>query len=253
MKYESSRLRALATSSQRLNKMLLLLTSLALLLVSMSYWAVGRVFEEESDKVDFHFARLIESIHEHESFLKLAAQGYSRAHQNVVTHVQPFSSKLIMLGDDEEVYQVKGLAMSIPFTLAKRNEYSDEAMRGALSWGVQLTDFYSSFWASSFYSSPQLFMFSPSPQFNVAIPGVGSSRRQLQERLMPRMNGYELAARLRELNSSIPIIGATANAMLEEADRCRAAGMNQCLIKPFSMRALYTCLLAYKRNADEAL
>jgi len=70
---------------------------------------------------------------------------------------------------------------------------------------------------------------------------------------MPRMNGYELAARLRELNSSIPIIGATANAMLEEADRCRAAGMNQCLIKPFSMRALYTCLLAYKRNADEAL
>ncbi|MEE8875374.1 ATP-binding protein [Pseudomonas helleri] len=70
---------------------------------------------------------------------------------------------------------------------------------------------------------------------------------------MPRMNGYELAARLRELNSTIPIIGATANAMLEEADRCRAAGMNQCLIKPFSMRALYTCLLAYKRNADEAL
>ena len=46
---------------------------------------------------------------------------------------------------------------------------------------------------------------------------------------------------------------ATAIAMLEEADRCRAAGMNQCLIKPFSMRALYTCLLAYKRNADEAL
>lgn len=135
MKYESSRLRALATSSQRLNKMLLLLTSLALLLVSMSYWAVGRVFEEESDKVDFHFARLIESIHEHESFLKQAAQGYSRAHQNVVTYVQPFSSKLIMLGDDEEVYQVKGLAMSIPFTLAKRNEYSDEAMRGTLSWG----------------------------------------------------------------------------------------------------------------------
>lgn len=193
MKYESSRLRALATSSQRLNKMLLLLTSLALLLVSMSYWAVGRVFEEESDKVDFHFARLIESIHEHESFLKLAAQGYSRAHQNVVTYVQPFSNKLIMLGDDEEVYQVKGLAMSIPFTLAKRNEYSDEAMRGALSWGVQLTDFYSSFWASSFYSSPQLFMFSPSPQFNVAIPGVGSSRRQL---LLEKSNFFEVTQSL---------------------------------------------------------
>ena len=59
---------------------------------------------------------------------------------------------------------------------------------------------------------------------------------------MPRMNGYELAARLRAMNVTQPIIGATANAMREESERCLNAGMNYCLIKPFTLHTLYNCL-----------
>ncbi|KOX66020.1 histidine kinase [Pseudomonas psychrophila] len=59
---------------------------------------------------------------------------------------------------------------------------------------------------------------------------------------MPRMNGYELASRLRAMNMTQPIIGATANAMRDEGERCLSAGMNQCLIKPFTLHALYNCL-----------
>ena len=59
---------------------------------------------------------------------------------------------------------------------------------------------------------------------------------------MPNMNGYELAARLRAMNITLPIIGATANAMSEESERCLNAGMNHCLIKPFTLHALYSCL-----------
>ena len=59
---------------------------------------------------------------------------------------------------------------------------------------------------------------------------------------MPNMNGYELAARLRAMNITLPIIGATANAMREESERCLNAGMNHCLIKPFTLHALYSCL-----------
>jgi two-component system capsular synthesis sensor histidine kinase RcsC len=65
---------------------------------------------------------------------------------------------------------------------------------------------------------------------------------------MPRMNGYELAVQLRKLDCRLPIIGATANAMREEGDRCIKAGMNQCLIKPFALRALYNCLQPYQRS-----
>ena len=59
---------------------------------------------------------------------------------------------------------------------------------------------------------------------------------------MPRMNGYELAARLRAMKVTQPIVGATANAMRDEGERCLKAGMNHCLIKPFTLHTLYNCL-----------
>jgi two-component system capsular synthesis sensor histidine kinase RcsC len=67
---------------------------------------------------------------------------------------------------------------------------------------------------------------------------------------MPRMNGYELTAQLRQLDCALPIIGATANAMREEGERCLDAGMNQCLIKPFTLRTLFNCLEPYQRSGS---
>ncbi|WP_405123311.1 ATP-binding protein [Pseudomonas sp. M20] len=70
---------------------------------------------------------------------------------------------------------------------------------------------------------------------------------------MPRLNGYELAKALRRLGCSIPIIGATANALRGEDALCLAAGMNHCLVKPFTLRALFAVLAPYERVAHEAL
>lgn len=59
---------------------------------------------------------------------------------------------------------------------------------------------------------------------------------------MPHLNGYELARALRQRGYRGPIIGATANAMHEENERCLAAGMNRCLLKPVDLRTLRQCL-----------
>lgn len=65
---------------------------------------------------------------------------------------------------------------------------------------------------------------------------------------MPLMNGYELAKAIRaeEANTekqACIIYGFTANAQLEEIDRCLEAGMDDCLFKPMSMQNLRDCLL----------
>lgn len=60
---------------------------------------------------------------------------------------------------------------------------------------------------------------------------------------MPNMNGYELTAELRRQGFRQPIIGATANAMREERERCMSAGMNDCLVKPVDLNALQNCLI----------
>ena len=64
---------------------------------------------------------------------------------------------------------------------------------------------------------------------------------------MPDMDGYELARHIRVAESRrgltrIPIIACTANAMTAEAQLCRAAGMDDQLVKPVEIRALMTKL-----------
>ncbi|MBJ9977669.1 response regulator [Pseudomonas sp. S75] len=66
---------------------------------------------------------------------------------------------------------------------------------------------------------------------------------------MPRINGYELTEQLRQLGCRVPIIGATANAMLDEAERCLGAGMDRFLVKPFTLHALYQCLQTSQGSA----
>lgn len=58
---------------------------------------------------------------------------------------------------------------------------------------------------------------------------------------MPVMDGYEATALIRALPgraSLVPIIGVTANAFVEDRDRCIRAGMNGFVAKPLSRAAL---------------
>ncbi|MFF7710656.1 response regulator [Pseudomonas sp. NPDC007930] len=57
---------------------------------------------------------------------------------------------------------------------------------------------------------------------------------------MPVMDGYEASRRIRQSGRwpDLPIVALTANAMPEERDRCRAAGMNDYLAKPFRREEL---------------
>lgn len=58
---------------------------------------------------------------------------------------------------------------------------------------------------------------------------------------MPNMDGYALAAKIRELETSaqkFPIVAYTANALKGERDRCLECGMDDYLTKPISLDSL---------------
>jgi CheY-like chemotaxis protein/HPt (histidine-containing phosphotransfer) domain-containing protein len=65
---------------------------------------------------------------------------------------------------------------------------------------------------------------------------------------MPRMDGYELARRIRVVEADgrrtgrTPIVAVTANAMKGEEERCIGAGMDAYLVKPVNIDRLRTTL-----------
>ncbi|WP_082333904.1 CHASE domain-containing protein [Pseudomonas syringae] len=66
---------------------------------------------------------------------------------------------------------------------------------------------------------------------------------------MPIMNGYDMTAAIREQERACerqrcPVWGFTANAQPDEIERCRAAGMDDCLFKPISLSMLSERLTA---------
>jgi CheY-like chemotaxis protein/HPt (histidine-containing phosphotransfer) domain-containing protein len=65
---------------------------------------------------------------------------------------------------------------------------------------------------------------------------------------MPEMDGLEAARHIRVTagpNQAKPILALTANAFVEDAARCKEAGMNEHLTKPIRRAALEAALLRY--------
>jgi two-component system, sensor histidine kinase and response regulator len=62
---------------------------------------------------------------------------------------------------------------------------------------------------------------------------------------MPVMDGLQATAALRRVQPGLPVIGQTAHALVEETERCRAAGMVATVHKPIDLETLVATLLAH--------
>ena len=62
---------------------------------------------------------------------------------------------------------------------------------------------------------------------------------------MPVMDGIEATQNIIQLDSQTPIVGLTANVMVEDFEKYKLLGMKDCLGKPFTSQELWHCLLKY--------
>lgn len=101
-------------------------------------------------------------------------------------------------------------------------------------------------------------------QARVAEDGAQALRLWLKEHFdmvisdccMPRLNGYALARAIREheRRTGRPrcrVIGLTASAVERERQRCRAAGMDECLFKPLGLDSLTRALANCQPQAQD--
>nr|WP_232848460.1 ATP-binding protein [Bowmanella yangjiangensis] len=66
---------------------------------------------------------------------------------------------------------------------------------------------------------------------------------------MPLMDGYQATAALREKGHTLPICGLSANALPQDLQRAKEAGMDHYLTKPIRKAELYQCLARYLTQA----
>jgi signal transduction histidine kinase/NO-binding membrane sensor protein with MHYT domain/CheY-like chemotaxis protein len=65
---------------------------------------------------------------------------------------------------------------------------------------------------------------------------------------MPKMDGHQLARRIRKLYPDLPIVGLTAHALAEERARCLASGMIEHLTKPLILDVLVGTVIKHARK-----
>lgn len=178
--HDNGSIRKLASSSLRLNVVLLCAVSLALLLVGACYWALGRVVQEERDKVHFHFSRLVGDIHEHEAFLNRIAQQSDESTQRQDLDVIPLQRRMLIREKGMEIHEGREFSFAMPFTLAQQvREMGPQDKPGPFSFGVMLANFYSSYWSTSAFPSPQVLVLDLQGPTSLAVPSIGNFRGQL--------------------------------------------------------------------------
>lgn len=62
---------------------------------------------------------------------------------------------------------------------------------------------------------------------------------------MPILDGYQLTRQLRARGETLPVLAVTATALASERERCRAAGIDDLLLKPLDLARLATLLDRY--------
>ncbi|MCT9627675.1 hypothetical protein [Pseudomonas aeruginosa] len=113
---------------------LLCVAVLTVLLFSICYWSLGRLLQEEEDKVSFHFTRLIGDIREHEAFLVRIARKSDKATQKHDHDVVPLQRRLLAREEGVEVYEGREFSFAMPFLLATRHGVDRNASWGRSPW-----------------------------------------------------------------------------------------------------------------------
>ena len=166
----------LANSSHRLNKGLAVLLALALLLIGISYWGVQRMLDEQRENVSFHFARLMESIREHESFLNTVSRESTKGRLLEKLHA-PVNVHDSAPEEGINVFIGREYSFSLPFSV-KINPATIPALQNSkiTELGAHLANYYSAYWSASHYQSPQIYVFNVPDNFEISVPAHGRLR-----------------------------------------------------------------------------
>ncbi|MFJ2364016.1 response regulator [Pseudomonas sp. NPDC087697] len=173
---EISPLRNLAFSSMLLNRWVWVLVGVALLLVGGVFWAGQLLLDKQKRDVEYYFFELTQELEESGLFLRSIAEQVTIPGEIIQPENTGLQKKLVLQDQNLSIHQGQGWSFATPFNVMYRAEVTSATDQSMFSLGRQLANFYSLFWSTSVFPSPQLFMISPQQGTTLAVPAIGSRR-----------------------------------------------------------------------------
>lgn len=162
-------------TSRWLNLALFGILPFVLVLAGALSWGLKRIVEQERDRLNLDFSILIGYIHAQEQFLgTLRSHSASLPPENVSTTISlqasPVPERFGM-----ELFLGQNTNAEMAFSLACEDA-SDcpTSGRRLANLGGYLADFYSSYWASSYYPASTIFLVNQNDTISLSVPAVGA-------------------------------------------------------------------------------
>lgn len=163
-------------SSRRQHWVFFTLIPIAILLAVGMYWGTQRAIEQEQRRFTLDFSTLIGYVNEQESFLRQLQRQNKRLATLPFLRVASFHEVSAPAGWSSRLFEGRESAVDMPFSLACQGLTDCPKIPGALfSLGSYLADFYSSFWASSYFPAATVFFVSESNSVSIGVPAVNAN------------------------------------------------------------------------------
>ncbi|MFD4836606.1 ATP-binding protein [Achromobacter sp. NPDC058515] len=146
-----------------------------LVLAGAFSWGLNRIVEQERERLNLDFSILIGYVHAQEQFLgKLRSQSASLPPENIST---PISLRVSEVEErfGMQLFEGQNTAAEMPFSLACEDSADcPTSGRRLANLGGYLSDFYSTYWASSYYPASTIFLVNHNDSISLSVPAVGA-------------------------------------------------------------------------------
>lgn len=174
MRYRQSTVGKLEKVSVRLSFGLLITLLLVVFFAVTGYWVTYKVIRGEVLKVDYHFMRLVGRAYDHEIFLLRVIKASSQLEYNPMFNPAGYVVDYRTQGG-LRVYEGQSSQFHTTFSAALPIKIADTDS-GVLSQQLQLANalanVHGDFWSGTTFRPPQMFLFDPRSDFDIAVPSI---------------------------------------------------------------------------------
>lgn len=160
-------------TSRRQNWVFFTLLLITVILAVGLYWGTQRIIDQEQRRFTLDFSTLVGYMNEQEVFLRKLRIENQLLSSLPLPRVASFDEEKKLPGVRGRLFVGRESRVSMPFSVACENETGCLVLKETLfPLGSYLADFYSAFWAASYFPATTVFFVDEADEVSISVPAI---------------------------------------------------------------------------------